>query len=83
MCFGNNNNPTPPQVAPTTPPPPVKPLQITRTSTAPERPAAKEQKKPIKYGSKSQREAKDIKKDAASLLVPMSDSGNKPGGLNA
>jgi len=83
MCFGNNNNPTPPQVAPTTPPPPIKPLQITRTSTLPERPAEKEQKKPIKYGSKSQREAKDIKKDAASLLVPMSDSGNKPGGLNA
>ncbi len=82
MCFGNNN-PTPPQVSPTTPPPPIKPLQITRQSTLPERPVEKETKKPIKYGSKSQREANEVKKDAASLLVPMSDSGNKPGGLNA
>ena len=82
MCFGNKN-PTPPQVQPTTPPPPVKPLQITRTSILPERQIEKESKKPIKYGSKSQRDSKENKKDAASLLVPMSDSGNRPGGLNA
>lgn len=49
----------------------------------PERSVEPEKTKPIKYGSKSSRAPKAEKRDAASLLVPMSDSGNKPGGLNA
>ncbi len=81
MCFGNRR-PTP-QVTPVTPPPPIKPLQITRQSRMPERAVEPEKTKTIKYGSKSSRAAKSEKRDAASLLVPMSDSGNKAGGLNA
>ena len=80
MCFNQQSTP---EVRQVTPPPPVKPLQITQRSTQPERAVEPDKTKPIKYGSKSSRAPKVEKRDAASLLVPMSDSGNRPGGLNA
>ena len=83
MCF-NNQQPTPPQIAQTAAPPPTKQLQIAQQSNLPTRQVTKEEKKPVAFGAKSTRDAsKAPKRDAASLLVPMGDTGNKPGGLNA
>lgn len=83
MCF-NTSQPSPPQVASVTPPPPPKPLQIAQTSTLPTRQLATPEKKPVAFGAKSTRDAsKAPKRDAASLLVPLGDTGNKPGGINA
>tara|TARA_R100001463_G_scaffold74732_1_gene128721 strand:+ start:775 stop:1014 length:240 start_codon:yes stop_codon:yes gene_type:complete len=79
MCFNQQT----PEVTSVTPPPPVKPLQITQRSTMPQRSVEPDKTEPVKYGSKTSRAPKTLKNDAASLLVPMSESGNKPGGLNA
>ena len=85
MCFNNSSAPSPPQIAQTTPPPPPKPLEIAQTSTLPVRDLQQNDTKPVAFGAKSQRLAANQrqKRDAASLLVPLADSGNKPGGLNA
>jgi hypothetical protein len=85
MCFNNSQQPSPPQIAQATPPPPVKPLQEAQTSQLPIRDLQQKETKPVAYGAKSQRLAanKRQKRDSASLLVPLADSGNKPGGLNA
>lgn len=85
MCFNNSSQPSPPEIAQTTPPPPVKPLQEAQTSQLPVRDLQVKETKPVAYGAKSQRLAanKRPKRDSASLLVPLADSGNKPGGLNA
>ena len=83
MCF-NDSDPTPPQVARVTPPPPVKQLQIAQQSTLPPRQVTPVEKKPVAFGAKSVRDkAKAPKRDAASLLVPLGETGNQPGGLNA
>jgi|TARA_B100000073_G_scaffold43632_1_gene32532 hypothetical protein len=82
MCF-NNSQPTPPQIAKVAPPPPPKQLQIAQQSTLPERQVTKPEKKEVAFGAKSTRDkAKAPKRDAASLLIPMGNKGNKPGGLN-
>ena len=85
MCFNNSAQPSPPEIAQTTPPPPPKPLEIAQTSQLPVRDLQQKETKPVAYGAKSQRLAanKRQKRDAASLLVPLADAGNKPGGLNA
>jgi len=80
MCF--NQQPNTPQPRQITPPPPVKPLQIAATSKLDSRAAEPEKKKPVAYGAKSTREKTTPKRDAASLLIPMGDTGNRPGGLN-
>ena len=83
MCF-NNQQPTPQQVAKVTPPAPPKPLQIAQQSVLPTRQVTPQEKKPVAFGAKSVRDAtKAPKRDAASLLVALGDTGNKPGGLNA
>jgi hypothetical protein len=82
MCF-NNQQPTPPQIARVTPPPPPKPLQIAQTSRLPTREVTPEDKKAVAFGAKSTRDkSKAPKRDAASLLIPMGGTGNRPGGLN-
>mgnify|MGYP003139404572 CR=1 FL=1 len=83
MCF-NNQQPRPPEVKPPTPPPPPKPLQIAQTSRLPAREVQQKEKKQVRFGARSMKEdaAKGRKRDAASLLVPMNDTGSKPGGLN-
>mgnify|MGYP001345118119 CR=1 FL=1 len=82
MCF-NNQQPTPPQVRPVAPPPPPKPLQIAQRSTLPAREVKKKEKQKVQFGAKSTRDsAKAPKRDASSLLIPMNDTGNKPGGIN-
>lgn len=82
MCI-NNSQPSPPEVARIAPPPPAKPLQIAQRSTLPVRQVTKEETKPVAFGAKSKRNAsKLVKRDAASLLVPLSDTGNTAGGIN-
>jgi hypothetical protein len=83
MCF-NNSNPKAPEVTPVTPPPPTKPLLIAQTSKLqPTRDTKKVEKQQVKYGAKSARDPRNInKRDAASLLVPLNDTGSKPGGIN-
>lgn len=83
MCF-NNNQPRPPEVKPVAPPPPVKPLQIAQTSTLqPVRETKKKERQQVKYGAKSARDPRNVnKRDAASLLIPLNDTGSKPGGIN-
>ena len=84
MCFNNNNEPSPPQIARVTPPPPPKPLQIAQTSRLPQREVTRQEKKEVAFGAKSTRDkSKAPKRDAASLLIPMGSTGNKPGGINA
>ncbi len=80
MCL--NNNPKPPKVQNITAPPPVQPLQIAKTSRVQPTEVRKEETKPVVYGSKSTRTPTKNKTDAASLLVPLNDTGNKAGGLN-
>ena len=80
MCL--NNNPKPPKVQKITAPPPVQPLQIAKTSRVQPQEVRKEETKPVAYGSKSSRTPTKNKTDAASLLVPLNDTGNKAGGLN-
>jgi hypothetical protein len=83
MCF-NNNQPSPPEIARVTPPPPPRPLQIAQTSSLPQREVTKQDRKEVAFGAKSTRDkAKAPKRDAASLLIPMGSTGNRPGGLNA
>ena len=83
MCF-NNNQPSPPEIARVTPPPPPRPLQIAQTSNLPQREVTKQDRKEVAFGAKSTRDkAKAPKRDAASLLIPMGSTGNRPGGLNA
>ena len=82
MCL-NNQQPSAPEIKQMAPPPPVKPLQIAQRSTLPTKQVAKEETKPVAFGAKSKRDAsKAVKRDAASLLVPMSDTGNTAGGIN-
>lgn len=80
MCL--NNNPKPPSIQKVTAPPPVQPLQIAKTSRLQPAEVSKQETKPIAYGSKSTRTPTKNKTDAASLLVPLNDTGNKAGGLN-
>ena len=83
MCF-NNSTPKAPEITPVTPPPPVKPLQIAQTSKLQStRDTKKVEKQQVKYGSKSARDPRNVnKRDAASLLIPLNDTGSKPGGIN-
>jgi len=82
MCF-NNQQPTPPQVRPVAPPPPPKPLQIAQRSTLPAREVRKKENQKVAFGAKSLRDTtKAPKRDAASLLIPLNETGDKPGGLN-
>ena len=83
MCF-NNSNPKAPEVRPVTPPPPTRPLQIAQTSTLqPTRDTKNKEQQQVKYGAKNARDPRNInKRDAASLLVPLNDTGSKPGGIN-
>ena len=82
MCL-NNQQPSAPEIKQMAPPPPVKPLQIAQRSTLPTKQVAAEETKPVAFGAKSKRDAsKVVKRDAASLLVPMSATGNTTGGIN-
>ena len=82
MCF-NNNTPKPPEIRPVQPPPPVKPLQIAQQSTLPSREVKKKERKIVKFGSKSGRNANNrTRKDASSLLIPMNTGDSTSGGLN-
>ena len=82
MCI-NNQQPSAPQVKSMAPPPPVKPLQIAQTSRLPTKQVREDDTKPVAFGAKSKRNAsKVVKRDAASLLVPMSEPGNTAGGIN-
>tara|TARA_R100001015_G_C4616132_1_gene172207 strand:+ start:1198 stop:1452 length:255 start_codon:yes stop_codon:yes gene_type:complete len=84
MCFNNSGAPSPPQIARVAPPPPPKPLQIAQTASLPTRQTTTQDKKEVAFGAKSTRDkSKAPKRDAASLLIPMGSTGNKPGGLNA
>lgn len=83
MCI-NNPQPSAPEIKQMAPPPPVKPLQIAQRSTLPTKQVREEETKPVAFGAKSKRDAsKAVKKDAASLIIPMSDTGNTAGGINA
>ena len=85
MCLNNNKQPSPPKIQPIVAPPPVKPLQIAATSKLESRKVEPEKKKPVAYGSKSTRgAAKTVKRDAASLLVPLNagNAGGTTGGIN-
>ena len=83
MCFNNTQDTAKPQKF--TAPPPVPPLKIASTSKLdPVSFEPKKQDKKISYGSKSSKNiAKKPKKDAASLLIPLNETGSKPGGINA
>jgi len=82
MCL-NNSTPSAPEIKKIAPPPPVKPLQIAQQSTLPTKQLKKEETKPVAFGAKSKRDAsKAVKRDAASLIVPIADTGNTAGGIN-
>jgi hypothetical protein len=82
MCF-NNDQPRPPEVKPVTPPPPPKPLQIAQRSQLQSRETTQPEKRQVRFGAKKAKEDRGKNpRSAASLLIPMNDTGNKPGGLN-
>ena len=82
MCF-NNDQPRPPEVKPQTPPPPPKPLQIAQRSQLQPRETTQPEKRQVRFGAKKAKEDRGKNpRSAASLLIPMNDTGNKPGGLN-
>ena len=84
MCF-NNTQASTPKIQKFSSPPPVPPLKIAATSKLdPVSFDPKKQEKKVSYGSKSSKNiAKKPKKDAASLLIPLNETGSKPGGINA
>ncbi len=76
--------PKTPEVNQIVPPLPVQPLKIAQTSNVAAKPVEQDTKKEVSYGAKSKKDKamKGIKNDGASLLVPISDKGNKAGGIN-
>ena len=84
MCF-NNTQASTSKLQKFSSAPVVPPLKIASTSKLdPVSFEPKKQDKKISYGSKSSKNiAKKPKKDAASLLIPLNETGSKPGGINA